>query len=195
MIKRFITLIIGTVVGAVLGFLIADAMHFGWFSYKWQMIEKPPGNVQLLAALSSDSLWVQDDSGTYYYNEASLTCKSNCWLEVPKIPSLPIVEPYEDKVTNKNCAPSPPLFRVVSRISECRKQMWVDRNFIFALRDDGSIYLWQANIYGEWAAVLLFIGICFGAITLFILTLIVIIINWLTHRANKGSIEKISNAA
>lgn len=195
MVKRIIALIISPIFGAVLGFFLTEAMHFGWFSYKWQMIEKPPGNVQLLAALSKDSLWVQDSSGIYYYNEASSTCVSDCWREVLKIPSLPILEPYEESVKSNSCHPSAPLFGVVSRISECRRQTWVDENYIFALRNDGNIYFWQADIYGEWAVVLLFTGTCFGASTLFFLMLFVVVIKWLKDRAKRRSIEEIPTAA
>ena len=183
MARRIIALIISPILGAVLGFFLTEAMHFGWFSYKWQRIEKPPRNVQLLIALSRDSLWIQDSSGIYYYNEASSTCASNCWMEVPKIPSLPILEPYEESVESNSCHPPPPLFGVVSRISECRRQEWVDENYIFALRNDGNIYFWQADIFGEWVVVLLFSGACFGAITLFFLTLFLVIIKRLKYRA------------
>jgi hypothetical protein len=46
--------------------------------------------------------------------------------------------------------------------------LWVDYDFTFVLRKDGSIYLWQAELYKEWAALLLLIGVCFGAVVLFI---------------------------
>lgn len=54
--------------------------------------------------------------------------------------------------------------------------MWVDYDFTFALRRDGSIYLWQADLYKEWAVVLLFTGVCFGAIALLIPTFVIVLL-------------------
>ena len=92
--KRLIALVIAPIVGAVLGYLLADAMNNGWFSSGWQRIESPPINVNRLIAVSKGSLWVESDSGTFYYNENPALCQSECWREVSEIPSLPIVEPY-----------------------------------------------------------------------------------------------------
>jgi len=188
--KRIAALITAPIIGAVLGYLLVIALTNGWFSSKWQMIEKPPGEVLHLVALSQDSLWVQSATGTIYYDENSSTCKSDCWLEVPEIPALPIVESNESTVTSEACAPSPPLSRVTDRISECWRTLWVDYNFTFALRKDGSIYLWQAELYKEWVVVLLFIGVCGGAIVLFIPTLVFVLflglLDWRSNRANKN---------
>ena len=189
--KRITALIISPIVGAILGYLLANAMNNGWFSSKWQMIEKPPVDVHLLVAISRDSLWVQSDSGTFYYNENSSICKLGCWIEVQEIPNLPIVEPYEARVTSEACASSPPLSRVIAKISECRIEMWVCRSFTFALRDDGTIYLWQADINKDYANAGLFFGICIGSIALFIPTLLFVLflrlLDWLSNRVNKKS--------
>lgn len=193
--KRLIALIIAPIVGALLGYLLANALNNGWFSYKWQRIESPPGDVHRLVAVSKGSLWVQSDSGVFYYNENPSKCQAECWQEVSEIPSLPIVEPYEYSVTLTACAPSPPLSRVTTRISECRIEMWIDRNSTFALRNDGSIYLWQADLYTEWSLVLMILGVCIGAIILFIPTLIIVLFNWFLYRKRAKQSEKISVAA
>ena len=176
--KRIAALIIAPIIGAVLGYLLVYALDNGWFKSKWQMIEKPSGEGLHLLALSKDSLWVQSDTGAIYYNENSSTCKSDCWREVAEIPALPVVGPNETAVTNQACAPALPLLGVAERLSECRRTMWVDFSSTFALRSDGSIYLWQAEIYNEWAFVLLVIGVCGGAIALFIPTLVVVLLLW-----------------
>lgn len=186
--KWIIPILIAPVLGAILGYLLVNALNDGWFKSKWQMVERPPGDVHRLVAISKDSVWVQSASGTLYYNENSSTCKNDCWQEVQELPNLPIVEPYESSVTSGTCAPAPPLIKVAARISECRSQMWVDSNFIFALRNDGSLYLWQANVYREWTVVLLFIGVCGGAIVLFIPTIILaLFMGWLGRRANRAN--------
>ena len=74
--------------------------------------------------------------------------------------------------------------------------MWVDYNFTFALRKDGSLYLWQAKIYREWAVVLLFFGVCGGAIALFVPVLVLVLLlglrDWRANRARKTPEEKMS---
>jgi hypothetical protein len=193
--KRLIALVIAPLAGAVLGYLLANTMNNGWFSSEWRRIESPPGNVHRLAAVSKGGLWVEMDSGAFYYNENPSSCKAECWQEVSDIPSLPIVEPYEASVSATACAPSPPLSRITARISECRIEMWIDRNSTFALRNDGSLYLWQVDLYKEWSAALIILGMCIGAITLFIPTLIVVFINWLSNRTHEKQREKMSTAA
>jgi hypothetical protein len=186
--KRITAIITAPIIGAVLGYLLVIALTNGWFSSRWQMIEKPPGEALHLVALNQDSLWIQSDSGTLYYNENSSTCKSDCWLEVPEIPALPIVGPNESTVTGEACAPSMPLIGVVERISECRRTMWADYNFTFALRKDGSIYLWQADLYKEWTVVILFVGVCGGAIVLFIPALVtVLFLGWRDRRSKRAN--------
>ena len=193
--KRLIALTIAPIVGAVLGYLLADAMNNGWFSSEWHRIESPPANVHRLVAVSKGGLWIETDAGVLYYNENPSSCQNECWQEVSDIPSLAIVEPYEASVTDSACAPSPPLGRVTATISECRVEMWVDRNATFALRNDGSIYLWQTNLSKEWSAALIVLGVCIGAVTLFIPTLIVVFINWLINRAHEKQRKRMSTAA
>jgi hypothetical protein len=196
--KRIAAIIIAPIIGAVLGYLLIYALDSGWFRSNWQMIEKPPGEVLHLVALSRDSLWVQSDKGVIYYNEDSSTCKSSCWKEVPELPTFPIVEPYEAPVTDEACAPSPPLSGVTDRISECRRTLWIDYDFSFALRRDGNIYLWQTEIYKEWEFMLLIIGVCGGTIALFIPTaafvLFLELLDWLSKRARKTLEEKMPDA-
>jgi hypothetical protein len=193
--KSLVTLVIATIIGAILGFLLTDAINNGWFSSQWKMIEKPPSKVDRLAAVSNDNLWVQTNRGTLYLNTNASSCKAECWQQVTEIPTLPIIEPYEASVTNTPCAPAPPLIGVKATISECRKEMWIDRNYIFALRSDGAIYLWQADLYREWSAVLIIMGVSTGAIALFTLTLIIVILNWLSNRIKEKQREKIPSAA
>jgi hypothetical protein len=65
--------------------------------------------------------------------------------------------------------------------------MWVDHSFTFALRGDGSIYFWEAELFKEWTFVLFIIGLCGGAVVFFIPTLIVVLIlglrDWRRKRA------------
>ncbi len=190
MIKRLIVLIVAAIFGAILGFLLAYGLNNGWLSSKWQQIEQPPGHVSRLVAVSQGSLWVQSDPGIFYFNEKPASCDSQCWQAVSEIPALPISAPDEISVTSTPCAPSPPLSRVTARVSECRSTMWIDRNVTFALRSDGSIYLWQVDLYKEWSLVLMVLGVCFGAVVLFVLVFIIILLLWLINYLKQRRLEK-----
>lgn len=183
--KRIAALILAPILGAALGYLLVLALSSGWFKSRWQMIVRPPGEGLHLVALSQDSLWVQNSTGAIYYNEHASTCISDCWVEVPEIPDLPVLGPNETAVTSGACAPSLPLSRVVDRLSECRSTLWVDFDFTFALRQDGNIYLWQAEIYNEWAFVLVAIGVCGGAMLLFVPVLVVVLVLGIRDRRSK----------
>ena len=187
--KRLALTILITIIGSVLGFQLTRVSIYGWFSSKWQAIENTPERVSSLVALERDSLWVQGESGVFHQHEGSSSCVSDCWLEVQEIPELPSIEFYESTVKDEACVPAPLLLGVSSKISECRREMWVDRSYIFALRKDGSIYFWQSDVYGEWVVVELFFGLCGGAIILFVPSLIFILlpgfIKWLSKRKHK----------
>jgi hypothetical protein len=170
------------ILGAVLGYLLVSALLNGWFSSKWQQIEKPPGEALHLVALSQDSIWVRSGTGDLYFNENAATCTTDCWRGVVEIPALPVIGPDELKVTSEACAPALPLTNTSERISECRTTLWVDYNYIFALREDGRIYLWKADLYQEWAIVLLFTGVCGGALALFVPTFVAVLLLVLLNR-------------
>jgi hypothetical protein len=193
--KHLLALVIAPIVGAVLGYLLAETLNNGWFSSQWQKIEKSPTNVRRLIAVSKGGLWVESDAGVLYYNEHPSSCQSKCWQEVSELPPLPIVEPYERSVTSTPCAPSPPLSRITAKISECRRETWIDRNSTFALRKDGSIYLWQVDLAQEWSAMLMILTVCIGAIALFIPTLIVVVFKLLSSRSHEKQRERMSTAA
>lgn len=184
--SRILALFIAPVIGAILGFFLTDIILNGWLSSSWQTIPLPPVHVSSFAAVNGDSLWVRSDSGEIYYNEISSICASDCWRKVDEIPVLPILD-HALKVTNKSCAPVPPLWGVIASISECRTTSWQDENNTFALLNDGTIYLWQASLYGEGAFFLLWYGVIAGAVVLFVLTLIFVLffllIDWLSNAA------------
>ena len=186
--KRIVAVIIVPIIGAILGYLLVTMLMNGWFSAKWQMIEKPPGEGNHLIAMSQDSLWVQNSTGRIYYNEQSSVCTSDCWLEVSEIPLPPPIETDDTTVNSKACAPTPPLMNVTEKLSECWRTMWVDHTYTFALRKDGSIYLWQAELYKEWSFVLLIIGVCGGALVFFIpVLLLVVVISLLDRRSRRAT--------
>jgi len=196
---RFVAIIIGPIIGAILGFFLADTINNGWFDSYWQMIEMPPVKVQRLVAVDSYSLWIQSDSGILYYNADTVGCKTDCWQEVAEIPVLPRVTPNgseieHETITGHACSPAPPLSGVVSQLSQCRitELNWgLHNNYIYALRDDGTIYLWHTDMYtGEGGAIYnYFIFVCGGGlvvfISIFIFALFLGLLDWLAKRAQK----------
>lgn len=186
---RILALFIAPIIGLVLGYFLAQVIENGWLSSSWQVVEQPPAHVRLLEAINGDSLWIRSDSGDIYYNEVASICASGCWRQVDKIPKLPILD-RAFSVTYKACAAVPPLWGVVASISECRNEMWYQNNNTFALLNDGTIYLWQASVHGEWSAMVFMISPVFGAIALFVLTLFFVVISvffdWLSNKANQS---------
>ena len=196
--NRIAAVFIAPIIGAFLGYQLASVMNYGWHYSKWHPIESPPESVDSLVALQRDSIWIQGESGAIYYNENSSMCTTDCWDKVSSIPILPVEEGWEDRITNETCVPLPPLSKVSTKVSECRITMWEDFTYSFALREDGSIYHWEAAFFKEWAFLNLFFGALFGAVILFIPTLFIIItsglLDRLSNRAREKEEEK-SNAA
>jgi len=73
--------------------------------------------------------------------------------------------------------------------------MWIDRSSTFALRNDGSIYLWQVDLAKEWSSAIMTLNVCAGAIVLFIPTLIAVLFNWFLSWIHGKQKERMSIAA
>jgi len=187
-----LALFIVPAIGLVLGLVLAKMMDDGWLSSSWQTVAQPSVHVRSLEALNKDSLWVRSDSGDIYYNENASDCATDCWRKVDEIPKLPIPDDAIS-VINKPCAALPPLWGMTVSISECRKRMWQDYNSTFALLNDGTIRVWQVNVNGEGSFMLFMIVPVFGAIALFVLTLIFVLFSvffdWLTRSKQADTVR------
>jgi hypothetical protein len=193
---RIIAIIIGPIIGAILGYFFGYANYYGWIGTSWHLLDKPPVEVTHLVAVDSFSLLVQSKSGSYYINENTSTCESGCWKMVPNIPLFPNPG-SEETITSEACSSPPPLSDVRTRISQCRINFvnWgLNRNFIYALRNDGTIYLWHTDIYtGEGEDLYNIVYVCFGGIAFFIPILILVLffefIDRLSNHAKKQKKE------
>jgi len=198
--SRIFALVIIPIIGIILGLFLATVISNGWLDSSWHMIEKPPGKVYRFVAVNSFGLWVKNDSGILYYNADTSECKIDCWREVSAVPNLPIVNPNES-ITNDSCSLVPPLTGVVARIAQCRitELNWgLHQNYVYALRNDGNIYLWHTDFYtGEGGAIFLYLLLgCIGGIVFFIPVLFFVLffglLDLLESRAQRAK-ENISN--
>lgn len=180
-------LLIAPFIGLILGFVFAKFSDLGWIGSSWQIVVQPPVHISSLEAVNQDSLWIRSDSGAIYYNENASKCTADCWHTVDGIPKLPLLD-HSLSVTNRPCTRMLPLWGMVATISECRREMWNERNNTFALLNDGTIRLWQVNVHGgEGVDLIIYIvSPIFGAMVLFVLTVILLLfsalIDWLSNK-------------
>ena len=50
--------------------------------------------------------------------------------------------------------------------------MWVDSTYVYALRNNGEIFAWQSDIYGEWIILELIQCTCGGSLIISLLALL-----------------------
>ena len=165
--KRFALTFLITIIGGILGLSAAIAFIWDWFGAGWVQIEASPEPVAKLISIERDQLWVESESGTLFKYTDAENCISDCWMRVQSIPDpVRYDNPDPIEVKDTTCSPSLPLMRVAEKIEEGRVEMWVSRNYVFALRENGSLHFWQSDVFGEWIIVELFFGLCGGAICL-----------------------------
>jgi len=165
MLKRFGLTFLLTTLGAILGLAFTIAFVWDWFTSDWVQLEASPEHIAEFLHIERDQVWVESASGILYkYNDAE-NCQSDCWTTVQTLPS-PVWhdDPELMEVRDETCSPARPLLGADKRIEQCRVEMWANRNYVFAQRDNGDLLFWQGQVYGEWLVVELFMGLCSGAI-------------------------------
>jgi len=189
--RRLLTL--SAIVGGVLGYFIAWAHIAGWFSTRWELITPPPEQPIQLLASNGSQLWVRSKPGSVFINDSTLSCNSNCWIQVDSVPvqfelDLGVVE-----IMNESCASPLPLFGSGNRLEECHRYMWTDDSYVYVLRKNGDILSWQSTIYGEWIVLEYIQCICGGSLLIFLFVLLGIGIRSTIQNSlqeNNGSLEK-----
>ncbi|MBT3336653.1 MAG: hypothetical protein HN855_06490 [Anaerolineae bacterium] len=190
MLKRFGLTLLLTIIGGILGISLAIAFVWGWLDAGWQQIEASPEPIARLISIERDQVWVESESGILYKYTDAENCQSDCWTVVNSIPD-PVWYDNPDPIETKDttCSPALLLFNVEERIEQCHIEMWVSRNYVFALRENGNLYFWQSDIYGEWLVIELFFGLCTGAICLsvpaFLFILLPGILKWFSKRQKR----------
>lgn len=186
MLKRFGLVILLSAIGGILGLMASIAFIWDWFGASWQQIEAVPEPVASLISIERDQLWVESESGILYkYNDAE-NCRTDCWMTVKSLPDPVWYDnPNPAEIKDTTCSPTLPLFNVEERIEQCHVEMWVSRNYVFTLRQNGSIYFWQSDIFGEWLVVELFFGLCGGCFFIFLPSMLFILLPEIFRRIIK----------
>lgn len=181
MVKRILALLLAPIVGGLVGFGLAYLLFSGWLR-GWQPVADPPEKIAHILALNGDDVWVKAVSGTIYNNPHASTCTDNCWTAVQAVPSEFPPEMDLSRRDPQTCMTPPPIWGVVERKGDCKVHMWYDENTIFALRTNGRLTMWNYGSGGEWTGVGFLFLIASGALLFFIITALVILINWLARR-------------
>ena len=174
MAKRFAILLLATVGGGALGLALAYLSLSGWF-VAWRPIGKPPELASRILALSGPSVWVQTSTGVIYFNASSNECQRECWTVVAEVPSDHTQPAGINQILPTACASPPPFFGALDQKGDCWRGVWQDYNTVYALRRDGSMWVWSFVSGGEWGFITLVLATCTGAAMLFALALGVIL--------------------
>ena len=165
MLKQFGLTFLLAILGAILGLGLTIGYVWDWFSSDWVRLEASPEPIAELLHIERDQVWGESEAGVLYkYNDAK-NCMSDCWTMVQTLPS-PVWHDDPDlmEIRAETCTPARPLLGNAERIEQCRVETWVNRNYVFALRENGDLLFWQGDVFGEWIVVELFMGLCGGAI-------------------------------
>ena len=164
MLKRLGLTTLLTIIGGLLGLAFAIAFVWDWLTSDWVQLEASPEPIAELISMERDQVWVESESGVLYEYSSGEYCQSDCWTVVEQIPeSPPSDNPDHFDVKNEVCSPSRPFIGAKERIEQCHVEMWANRNYVFALRENGSLYFWQGQVYGEWLVIELMLGLGGGA--------------------------------
>ena len=187
MLKRFGLTLLLTTLGAMIGLGLAIAFVWDWFTSDWVRLEASPEPIAELLHIERDQVWVASESGSLYkYNDAE-HCASDCWTTVNSPPS-PVWHDDPDlmEIKNETCSPPKPFWGADMQIEQCRVETWVNRNFVFAVRN-GALYFWQGDVFGEWLVVELMLGLGGGATCLCIPSALFVLLPGLLRKRKKAA--------
>ncbi len=192
MAKRFAILLLAAISGGALGLALAYLGLSGFF-VAWRPIAKPPELASRILALSGPSVWVQTSTGVIYFNASSFDCQRECWTVVAEVPSGYTQPAGVNQILPTTCASPPPFFGALDQKGDCWRGVWQDYNTAYALRRDGSMWLWRFVSGGEWGFITLVFATCTGAAILFVLALVVILISRGVNRRYRRSQSDVLN--
>ena len=186
MAKRIVILVLATVSGGALGLALAYLGLSGYF-VAWRPIGKPPELASRILALSGPSVWVQTSTGVIYFNASSNECQRECWTVVAEVPSDRTQPVGINQILPTPCVSPPPFFGALDQKGDCWRGVWQDYNTVYALRRDGSMWVWSFTSGGEWGFVTLVLATCTGAVALFALALGVMLFSAVWKRRHRRS--------
>ena len=158
----------------------------GWF-VPWKPIDRPPELAARILALSGSSVWVQTSSGEIYFNASSNECQRECWTVVAEVSSDSTPPAGIQEIFPSSCTSPPPFFGAIDQKGDCWHGVWQDYNTVYALRRDGSMWVWRFVSGGEWGLFALLFGTCTGAAAIFALALVVILFSGVLNRRYRRS--------
>ncbi len=194
MVKRLAILLLVTIGGGALGLALAYMALEGWF-VAWRPIARPPERASRILALSGTSVWVQTSSGVIYFNPSWNECQRDCWTVVAEIISDHTLPVGINEILPTPCVSPPPFFGALDQKGDCWRGMWQDYNTVYALRRDGSVWVWSFVSGGEWGFVTLVMATCAGAAILFTLVLAVMLIRGVVNRRRRRSQSGVLSSA
>lgn len=184
MAKRIIILFLATIGGGALGLALVYLVLIGWF-VAWRPVDRPPEVASRILALSWSSVWVQTSTGVIYYNASSYECQRECWTVVAEVSSEHAQPEGINQLLPTTCMQPPPFFGAIDQKGDCWRGVWQNYNTVYALRRDGSLWVWSFASGGEWGLIALVFGACGGAAILFVLTLAVILISRVRNQRHR----------
>jgi hypothetical protein len=183
--KRIGLLMLALLVGGVAGFGLAWLFENGWFE-GYARVAAAPEPVARIRMINQSEVWVEAESGALYHNPVADTCVADCWLAVVELPAAPVLDDEVRQVFSEPCVAPPPALGAVERVAECQRAMWWDWNTVYARQRSGDLRVWRFTSGGEFSFLMYPLGVIFGAVGLFSLVLVVILIEavwrWLARR-------------
>lgn len=157
------------ILGGVFGGLLGLGASILWLSAKgwaepWQPISGPPDTPANIVAINERNLWIETNDGTFYYNQDSVDCESDCWQLVNTVPSAPAPNPAVLYHLPDACVWIPPRFGAKVIVDECNRGPWLDLSTAYVLQSNGDLLVWQATSGGEWIFLDLLAAILVGII-------------------------------
>ncbi len=186
MAKRFAILLLATIGGGALGLVLAYLGLTGWF-VTWRPIGKPPERASRILALRGTSVWVQTSTGVIYFNASWNECQRECWTVVAEVQADHTQPVGIEEILPTSCVSPPPFFGALDQKGDCWRGVWQDYSTVYALRSDGSIWVWGFTSGGEWGLFALLFGTCIGAAALFALALVVMVFSAVRKRRYRRS--------
>jgi hypothetical protein len=173
--KRIGLLVLALLVGGVAGFGLVWLLQNGWFE-GYARVAAAPEPVARIRLINQSEVWVEAESGALYHNPAADTCVADCWFPVVELPAAPALDDEVREVFTAPCVAPPPALGAVERMAECQRAMWWDWNTVYARQRSGDLRVWRFTSGGEYSFLLYPLGGIFGAVVLFGLALVIIVI-------------------
>ena len=175
--RSVLTVVASVLAGALLGLLLAHADLSGWFNH-WRPLPPAPDRPTHIVEAYIGTVVVESATGKTY--DCYVDLGDQCWTEAPQhdpsLPSGPACQPQR----------SPTHLRgTVDSAEICQDSGGGYEFSSYALRDDGSMYVWQESI-GELSVTAYFVYPIVCAIVSFTIALALLFFSWFRRISTTG---------